>query len=80
VERKTSCPKGNLTKPAPSKATSRGSWTHVAAPRGPVRHSLKDCRLIKNYVNNTLKPGMANPPKKGGPPGQQRRHGGYVAG
>jgi hypothetical protein len=32
-----------------------------------VKHALKDCRLIKNYVNSTLKPRAADPPKKGGP-------------
>jgi hypothetical protein len=33
----------------------------------PVKHALKDCRLIKNYVNDTLKPRAPDPPKKGGP-------------
>jgi hypothetical protein len=34
----------------------------------PVRHSLKDCWLIKNYVNDTLKPRTTDQPMKGGPP------------
>jgi hypothetical protein len=31
-------------------------------------YALKDCRLIKNYVNDTLKPRTADPPKKVAPP------------
>jgi hypothetical protein len=69
VERKTSRPKGNSTKPAPSKDHFErlldAPCTHHEVL---VRHSLKDCRLIKNYVNGTLKPRTADPPKKGGPP------------
>jgi hypothetical protein len=34
----------------------------------PVRHSLKDCWLIKNYINTTLKPRTPDQPKKGEPP------------
>jgi hypothetical protein len=81
VERKASRPKGNSTKPAPSKDHFE-RLLDAPCPHHeiPVKHSLKDSWLIKNYVNSTLKPGMANPPKKGGPPRQQRRHGGYVAG
>jgi hypothetical protein len=69
VERKVSHPKGNPTKPAPSKDHFErlldAPCTHHEVP---VKHSLKDCRLIKNYVNGTLKPRMADPPKKGGLP------------
>jgi hypothetical protein len=69
VERKASRPKGNPTKPVSSKDHFKrlldASCSHHEVP---VRHSLKDCRLIKNYVNSTLKPRMADPPKKGGPP------------
>jgi hypothetical protein len=69
VEHKASRHKGNLTKPAPSKDHFErlldASCPHHEVP---VKHSLKDCRLIKNYVNDTLKPRTANQPKKGGPP------------
>jgi hypothetical protein len=41
---------------------------HRAHHEVPVKHALKDCRLIKNYVDGTLKPRAADPPKKGGPP------------
>jgi hypothetical protein len=34
----------------------------------PVRHTLKDFRLIKNYVNGALEPRTMDPPKKGGAP------------
>jgi hypothetical protein len=34
----------------------------------PVKHSLKDCQLIKNYGNSTLKPRTEDPPKNGGTP------------
>jgi hypothetical protein len=33
-----------------------------------VKHTLKDRRLIKNYVNDTLKPRAVAPPKKVVPP------------
>jgi hypothetical protein len=69
VERKTSRPKGNLTKPAPSKDHFERHLDALCPHHEvPVRHSLKDCRLIKSYVNSTLKPRTAFQPKKGGPP------------
>jgi hypothetical protein len=69
VERKTSRPKGNPTKIALSKDhLERLLDAPCPHHEVPVRHSLKDCRLIKNYVNGTLKPRAANQPKKGGPP------------
>jgi hypothetical protein len=34
----------------------------------PVKHSLKDYRLIRNYINDTLNPRTADQLKKGGPP------------
>jgi hypothetical protein len=69
VERKTSRPKGNSTKPALSKDHFERLLDALCPHHEvPVRHSLKDCRLIKNYVNGTLKPRMADPPKKGGLP------------
>jgi hypothetical protein len=69
VERKTSRPKGNPTKPAPSKDHFE-RLLDVSCPHHevPVKHTLRECRLMKNYVNCTLKPRMADQPKKGGPP------------
>jgi hypothetical protein len=69
VERKTSRPKGNPTKPAPSKGHFE-RLLDVSCPHHevPVKHSLRDCQLMKNYVNGTLKPRTADQPKKGGPP------------
>jgi hypothetical protein len=68
VERKTSCPKGNPTKPAPSKdhfeRLLNASCPHHEVP---VKHTLRECRLMKNYVNGTIKPRAADQPKKGGP-------------
>jgi hypothetical protein len=69
VERKTSRPKGNPTKPAPSKDHFErlldASCPHHEVP---VKHSLRGCRLMKNYVNGTLKSRAVDQPKKGGPP------------
>jgi hypothetical protein len=69
VERKTSCPKGNPIKFAPSKDHFE-RLLDAPCPHHevPVKHLLKDCRLIKNYVNGTLKPRVVDPPKKGGSP------------
>jgi hypothetical protein len=69
VERKASRPKGNSTKPTPSKDHFE-RLLDAPCPHHeiPVKHSLKDSWLIKNYVNGTLKPRMADPPKKGEPP------------
>jgi hypothetical protein len=69
VECKASCPKGNPTKPAPSKDHFE-RLLDAPCPHNEVRvrHSLKDCRLTKNYVNDTFKPRTADPPKKAGPP------------
>jgi hypothetical protein len=73
VERKTSRPKGNLTKPAPSKDHFE-RLLDVSCPHHevPVKHSLgpscAPCRLMKNYANGTLTPRMADESKMGGPP------------
>jgi hypothetical protein len=69
MERKTSRPKGNPTKPAPSKDHFE-KLLDESCPHHevPVKHSLWGCRLMKNYVNGSLKPRMADQPKKGGPP------------
>jgi hypothetical protein len=67
MKRKASHPKGNPAKPKPPKDHFEKL---LDAPclhhEVPVKHSLKDCQLIKNYVNGTLKPRVAGPPKKGG--------------
>jgi hypothetical protein len=67
VERKTSRPKGNLTKPAPPKDNFErlldASCPHHEVP---VKHTLGECRLMKNYVKGTLKPRTADQPQKGG--------------
>jgi hypothetical protein len=33
----------------------------------PVKHTLRECRLIKNYVKGTLKPKTMDQPEKQGP-------------
>jgi hypothetical protein len=33
----------------------------------PVKHTLRECRLMKNYVKDTLKPKTADRPEKQGP-------------
>jgi hypothetical protein len=61
VERKRSRPKGNPIKPAPSKdhfeRLMDASCPHHEVP---VKHSLRECQLMKNYVNDTLKPRAAD--------------------
>jgi hypothetical protein len=68
VEHKTSHPKGNPTKPALSKDHFErlldASCPHHEVP---VKHTLRECQLIKNYINDTLKPRTADQPKKEGP-------------
>jgi hypothetical protein len=68
VERKTSHPKGNPTKPAPTKDHFE-RLMDVPCPHHevPVKHTLWECRLKKNYVKGTLKPRTADQPLKGGP-------------
>jgi hypothetical protein len=68
VERKASRPKGNPAKPGPPKDHFEKLLDALCPHREvPVKHSLEDCRLMKNYVNDTLKPRAVDPPKKGGP-------------
>jgi hypothetical protein len=69
VERKTSPPKGNPTKPVPTKDHFE-RLLDAPCPHHEVlvKNSLNDCRLIKNYINDTLKQRTADQPKKGGPP------------
>jgi hypothetical protein len=68
VEHKASRPKGKPSKPGPPKDHFE-KLLDVLCPhhKVPVKHALKDCRLIKNYVNDTLKPRAVDPPKKAGP-------------
>jgi hypothetical protein len=68
VEHKTSHPKGNPTKPAPTKDHSERLFdTPCPDPEVPVKHTLGECQLIKNHVKGTLKMRMADQPQKGGP-------------
>jgi hypothetical protein len=63
VERKTSCPKGNLTKPAPTKDHfERLLDTPRPHHEVPVKHTLRESQLMKNYVKGTLKPRTADQP------------------
>jgi hypothetical protein len=68
VKGKTSRPKGNRTKPAPSKDNFE-RLLEASCPhhKVPVKHMLRECRLMKHYVNDTHKPGIADLSKKRGP-------------
>jgi hypothetical protein len=63
VERKTSRPKGNPTKPALTKDHFE-RLLDAPCPHHevPVKHMLRECRLMKNYIKGTLKPRMADQP------------------
>jgi hypothetical protein len=68
VERKALHPKGNPGKPAPT----RDHFEKIMdAPclhhEVPVKHTLRECRLMKSYVKSTLKPKTADQPDKQGP-------------
>jgi hypothetical protein len=69
VECKASCPKGNPTEASLPKDHFE-KLLDMSCPHHevPMKHALKDCRLIKNYVNDTLRPRAADPPKKAVPP------------
>jgi hypothetical protein len=69
VERKATRPKSNPAKAGPPKDHFE-KLLDAPCPHHevPVKHALKHCRLIKNYVNNTLKPRAADPPNKAAPP------------
>jgi hypothetical protein len=78
VERKASRPKGNPAKPAPTR-DHFGRLLDMSCPHHevPVKHTLRECRLIKNYVKGTLKPKTVDQPEK--PlPRQRRRRGGCI--
>jgi hypothetical protein len=68
VERKASCPKGNPAKPAPTRDHFErlldASCPHHEVP---VKNTLRECRLMKNYVKGTLKPKTVDQPEKQGP-------------
>jgi hypothetical protein len=68
VECKASHHRGNPTKPTPSRDHFErlldASCPHHEVP---VKHTLRECRLMKNYVKGTLKPRTADQPEKGGP-------------
>jgi hypothetical protein len=68
VERKASRPQGNPGKPAPSRGHFEKLLDALCSHHEvPVKHTLRECRLMKNYVNDTLKPKMADQPDKQGP-------------
>jgi hypothetical protein len=68
VERKASRPKGNQGKPAPTRDHLE-KLLDAPCPHHevPVKHTLRDCRLMKNYVKSTLKLKTADQPDKQGP-------------
>jgi hypothetical protein len=67
VERKTSRPKGNPGKPAPTRDNFEKLLdTPCPHHEVPVKHTLRDCRLMKNYVKSTLKPKEVDHPDKHG--------------
>jgi hypothetical protein len=68
VERKRSCPKGDPAKPAPTKDHfERLLDTSCPHHELPAKHTLRECRLTKNYVKGTLEPRTADQPQKRGP-------------
>jgi hypothetical protein len=62
-------PQGQPVKPGPPKDHFE-KLLDASCPHHevPVKHALKDWRLIKNYVNDTLKPRTTDSPKKAVPP------------
>jgi hypothetical protein len=68
VERKASRPKGNPAKPALTRENFE-RLLDASCPNHevPVKHTLRECRLMKNYVKDTLKPKTADRPEKQGP-------------
>jgi hypothetical protein len=69
IEHKETRPKSSRAKAGPPKDHFE-KLLDASCPdhEVPMKHALKDYRLIKNYVNNTLKPRAADPPKKVAPP------------
>jgi hypothetical protein len=69
VERKASRPKGNPSKLGLPKDHFEKLLDALCPHHEvPFKHALKDYRLIKNNVNNTVKPRVADPAKKAAPP------------
>jgi hypothetical protein len=68
VECKASRPKGNQGKPAPTRDHFE-RLLDVSCPHHevPVKHTLRECQLMKIYVKSTLKPKTANQRDKQGP-------------
>jgi hypothetical protein len=68
VEHKASRPKGNQGKPAPTRDHSE-KLLDVPFPHHevPVKNTLRESRLMENYVKSTLKPKAADQPDKQGP-------------
>jgi hypothetical protein len=68
VERKASRPKGNPAKPAPTRDHFE-RFLDAPCPHHevPIKHTLRECQLMKNYVKGTLKPKTADQPEKQGP-------------
>jgi hypothetical protein len=68
VECKASRPKGNQGKPAPTRDHFE-KLLDAPCPHHevPVKHTLRECRLMKNYVKGTLNPKTADHPDKQGP-------------
>jgi hypothetical protein len=68
MEHKASCPKGNQAKPAPSRDHfKRLLDVPCLHHEVPVKHTLRECQLMKNYVKGTLKPKTADQPDKQDP-------------
>jgi hypothetical protein len=68
VERKALRSKGNPGKPAPTRDHFE-KLLDAPCPHHevPVKHTLRECRVMKNYVKSTLKPKTADQPDKQGP-------------
>jgi hypothetical protein len=68
VERKASRPKGNPGKPTPTRDHFE-KLLDAPCPHYevPVKLTLRECWLMKNYVKITLKPKTADQPDKQGP-------------
>jgi hypothetical protein len=68
VECKASRPKGNQGKPALTRDHFE-KLLDASCPyhEVPVKHTLRECRLMKNYVKSTLMPKVADQPDKQGP-------------
>jgi hypothetical protein len=68
VERNASRPKGNQGKPAPTRDHFE-KLLDAPCPhhKVPVKHTFRECRLMKNYVRSTLKLKAADQLDKQGP-------------